>query len=513
MESPYAHASPRSAPTLRRAATAAAVNQRLNPRLADGRPIEYRRADGRREHPHESDADNWVPPPPPYQKEDPGGLPAFLRGPAIKPMNAPPVPPLPSMPVVAGADRGLGPRTLPGHVALGEGLRSPGSPSIRAAHHQRTASDSTTLSRPRTDDAPRPKSSPSAHVDMDDLYDVSPPRSPRIGSSAQPLQTGAQGPSSSTALPVDPSHPRSSQNSQAPPSEATQSPTSPSIDTRSERPTLSVHVPETSAGQPGNRRLSNTQTWPGPPGQDPIHTVGPAPSYHLSAPYLSTSTGDVSLPPAPSSGQVASLNHRISQGNPRRLSGGFQGPNSAYAAYKRESSSPEQIRPVTAGPLNTWSSVPDQPLIISTPKGITGAYDPPGRRASRRRSEMPIVAPVPRHHGSGAPPTVERLETIYSTGHQNQRPKTRLGSGLLAPWRRSPSVSPGAVPVGVSRQTSRAGRSAAKNMKDARLRGWDPQKSRRKKKDYEAASSAGWTDVSTSSALKDNLKDKKCTVM
>ncbi|UKZ51652.1 hypothetical protein TrVGV298_005413 [Trichoderma virens] len=83
MDAPYAHSSPRSGTTLRRAATVAAANRLLNPRTADGRPIEYRRADGRREHPHESDADNWEPPPPPYQAEDPGDTPAFLRGRAI----------------------------------------------------------------------------------------------------------------------------------------------------------------------------------------------------------------------------------------------------------------------------------------------------------------------------------------------------------------------------------------------------------------------------------------------
>ncbi|KAK8049711.1 hypothetical protein PG994_011441 [Apiospora phragmitis] len=83
LDAPYAHASPRSGPTLRRAATAAAVNRRLHPSATTNGRIQYRRADGRAEHPHESDADNWVPPPPPYSKEDPGDTPAFLRAPAI----------------------------------------------------------------------------------------------------------------------------------------------------------------------------------------------------------------------------------------------------------------------------------------------------------------------------------------------------------------------------------------------------------------------------------------------
>ncbi|KAJ4296005.1 hypothetical protein N0V88_004707 [Collariella sp. IMI 366227] len=86
LDAPYAHASPRSGTTLRRAATAAANNRRLHPATAAGGHIVYRRADGRREHPHESDADNWVPPPPPYQKDDPGDLPVFLRHAAVPPL-------------------------------------------------------------------------------------------------------------------------------------------------------------------------------------------------------------------------------------------------------------------------------------------------------------------------------------------------------------------------------------------------------------------------------------------
>lgn len=253
----------------------------------------------------------------------------------------------------------------------------------------------------------------------------------------------------------------------------------------------------------------------------PTQPMGHAPGSALPAPSQEIPTGNISLPPPPTSDQVASLSKRISQGNPRRLSGGFYGPNSAYAGYGAEafSSSSQQAHPATVGPSGPWSSVPDLPLIISTPKGVAGAYDPPSRKGSNNRGdEVQIIAPVPRHPGPGngpsSRPTAERLEGLYS---DNSSHKKRMGRGLLAPWRRSPSVSPGVVPVGVGRHGSRAGRSAAKNIKDARKRGWDPEKSRKKKKkkdrDYEAASSAGWTDVSTGSAWKDNMKDKKCVVM
>ncbi|KAL1602951.1 hypothetical protein SLS59_004606 [Nothophoma quercina] len=69
-EMPYDNQQPRSHMSLARAATVAAVSpaNRRHLRALPFRPLEYRRADGsgQRELPHESDADNWVPPPPAY---------------------------------------------------------------------------------------------------------------------------------------------------------------------------------------------------------------------------------------------------------------------------------------------------------------------------------------------------------------------------------------------------------------------------------------------------------------
>jgi hypothetical protein len=63
-EVPYDNQQPRSQMSLARAATVAAVSpaNRRHLRALPFRPLEYRRADGARELPHESDADNWVPP-------------------------------------------------------------------------------------------------------------------------------------------------------------------------------------------------------------------------------------------------------------------------------------------------------------------------------------------------------------------------------------------------------------------------------------------------------------------
>lgn len=65
-DAPYSHTQPRSRTSLYRASTAAAAERRRNPRVLATEPVRFRRPDGRGEVPDESDADNWVPPPPPY---------------------------------------------------------------------------------------------------------------------------------------------------------------------------------------------------------------------------------------------------------------------------------------------------------------------------------------------------------------------------------------------------------------------------------------------------------------
>lgn len=162
------------------------------------------------------------------------------------------------------------------------------------------------------------------------------------------------------------------------------------------------------------------------------------------------------------------------------------------------------------------------PLIISTPSGISGAFDPPGQPSSDR-AETPIVAPVPRHPravaGSSGPnrPTVERLEGIYSSASSSgyaaagtQGNLQPLGLGLtmgplggLAPP--PPPSNDGSRTHSLNRKQSRAERSAAKNMADAKRRGWRRSKSKRltrrgRDKDSgdnndETASTTAWTEI------------------
>ena len=110
-EMPYDNQQPRSQMSLARAATVAAVSpaNRRHLRALPFRPLEYRRADGsgQRELPHESDADNWVPPPPAYTAKAEEAESVSLSHPNAPPSTGclsrgsmsrsavPPVPPVP----------------------------------------------------------------------------------------------------------------------------------------------------------------------------------------------------------------------------------------------------------------------------------------------------------------------------------------------------------------------------------------------------------------------------------
>ena len=81
-DGPYSHTQPRSRTSLYRSATAVAANRQRNPqrpRIIDEGGLRFRRPGDRTELPHESDADNWVPPPPPYTAKSDRPLPEELR--------------------------------------------------------------------------------------------------------------------------------------------------------------------------------------------------------------------------------------------------------------------------------------------------------------------------------------------------------------------------------------------------------------------------------------------------
>ncbi|KAK0656745.1 hypothetical protein B0T16DRAFT_400095 [Cercophora newfieldiana] len=636
LDAPYAHASPRSGNTLRRAATAAAANRRLRPPPAAAGAVEYRRADGRTEHPHESDADNWVPPPPPYQKEDPGDLPAFLRhtmpsggtdgteGAQAQPQPPATTAPQPG-PAVAAPAQQLPRRsqtTAPVHLNAPPSDIPPVPPMPRASQipavplqapqapwHRREGSGSTVHSAHSTPDRSlRPSSRSSRYLAGENIYDVSPPGSPALAPrrpervsvyANESRRASNAGPESRTTTmppsmvqqntaPLPRSHP-SHQQLSALPRIQTAAPSLPS----GVPPSLDLQIPSPSlqsvmqgfgnstpaASGPGGRRLSNSMTWPIQPNQR--NPTEPAVGYPYSAPVANMETNSA-VPRAyvvPRPDQLSVQHNRNEP--PARSSGVFQVPRvpvgsrsgEEYGAapyqrpfsqqqqysqgpqyhYETRSSSQPQPQPQYAQTppqtsqaqrmheISPGTPREDIPLIISTPKGVTGAFDPPDRRISGRRAETTILAPVPRHPRPTAQavlrPTAERLENIYSPiPSSSQNPNFLMAP---APPASGSGSSGGRVPS-LNRKQSRAERSAAKNIADAKRRGWagrsrsksKRKKSKQKERDFDAASSAAWTDVTTFShrslgfgrsgssngnaagqQAKGSKGDKKCVVM
>ncbi|KAL9116014.1 MAG: hypothetical protein Q9227_000382 [Pyrenula ochraceoflavens] len=146
---PYSQTSPRTRETLQRAATAGAITrhpqlpQSTAPGAASGHVV-YRRPNGRRQIPHESDADNWVPPPPPYSRIPERPLPESLRLTLLPRNNTEPLrrvsdvvpqPPrastnLEAMAEVSSRDS-RSPQFTPGSPRSLSSLRTPSSPRRR----------------------------------------------------------------------------------------------------------------------------------------------------------------------------------------------------------------------------------------------------------------------------------------------------------------------------------------------------------------------------------------------
>ncbi|XXG94000.1 hypothetical protein Hte_000251 [Hypoxylon texense] len=537
LDAPYAHANPRSGTTLRRAATAAAVNRRRNPQPATAGPVQYRRADGRAEHPHESDADNWVPPPPPYTKEDPGDLPAFLRHSAISGVGIssssadaiPPVPPLPSFATPVPSMPHIPPVPPLPHATQGSNSGRPELPRLQTSPlrertsrmswnpstPQHIASHSANISRsaaPAGGWSHRPISSPSFaqesrslyNYDDDDIYDVSPVGSPSRATSSHV----SQGPATSNVTlerhspyPPTPPQPHLAIGDSRPGS------AHPHVLNFS-TPSPMANVSRWNDGQGGPSpvvgRIPNAHTWPRAPPSSDAASLAALSGYPRSAPATHQNNEDIiaaSLPPAPHPDQLARLHRRQdSVGAPRPASGSFHFPRVPVGGRNGQ---PRDSRRYSGIPeIHAPAPVPDQPLIISTPTGVTGAYDIPNQSDAHRQPVEPVLhAPVPRHPRpiSGVNllrPTVERLETISSVGdHPPGPPSSQLTSTSLRHH------------TSLTRRQSRARRGALKNIRDAKARGWMGKRNKKKKDET-------WTDVSWAEAApRPQSKDRKCTVM
>lgn len=591
LDAPYSHTGPRSITTLRRAATAAANHRRLNPTTTAGAPVEYRRADGRAEHPHESDADNWVPPPPPYQKEDPEEAPAFLRHsmtpvlamaePESSDRDLPPVPPIPR------AHRILGQRsTASGNSHSRPSRRHTLAPSRMEGTHQR-ASQSAVQQRYSTTDPvavisnnPGPNhESPTSSYEEDDIYNVSPPDTPQLQATRPSSTQQTASPETPHSIVQSGSEPSPALTSASPytgtqrvmplvprlQTSSARSPQPPNQESVIERPipgassANSTWNPHTGGGS--YPTVIHSQTWPIPPPGSAMPVVASA-GYPHSAPPTNANSNDGTTkhyPPPPVQEQLSMAhdNGRHSSLS-RRLSTGFhlpRVPTSRSSERGRPMSvhQPSHHRPVQTVPdlqhrplpqypyarsLSDPPSMthaidhalvsPDQPLIISTPTGVSGAYDGPTRQPSDRRTETTIFAPVPRHPRPSQNPGV-------------LRPTAQQLEGQLNPSFLATSAAPAAGLnsrlSSVNRRSSRAERSAAKNISDAKKKGWRPGRNKSKKEkakkgkkepDFDVMSQSAWTDTTWSTAGRgrnrrtynfgggagtDGEKDKKCVVM
>ncbi|KAK7951290.1 F-box domain-containing protein [Apiospora aurea] len=570
LDAPYAHASPRSGPTLRRAATAAAVNRRLHPSATTNGQIQYRRADGRAEHPHESDADNWVPPPPPYSKEDPGDTPAFLRAPAIPgvgldtgnqhpahplapavaaPTQIPPPPPSapPQLNQVPSHSSGGSsarldlpklqtspPRDRRSRMSWQSGQSQPRAVSASVTRGEPQSLE-TPISRPGSSSArPQTGGSQFPNLDREDIYDVSPidsapppaltdarqPRRPSgSASSASSHTTTASNAYSGSAAPYQTSHIPDPSNLERPPSSSTQMPQSQSSRANQD---------------PVVGRLPNASTWPKAqpePSQSSGATVS---GYPRSAPAINISNREMlaaALPPLPSPNQLSALHDRQHNLASRPTSSYFHTPRVPIGRNPQDQPPSSNRLGLHANFSSTSAPAPELPLIISTPTGVSGAFDTPDQAGTQDTLAEPVLhAPVPRHPrhildvDDPNHPVAECLETVYSSTGNGSR-STTVHQG--------PNGQPLAVPpppsssqltssslrhhTSLSRRPSRARRSAARNVQDAKTRGWAGRRKQKKaEKELDAVSSAAWTDVTwASNAPKDGKagKGSKCTVM
>lgn len=531
LDAPYTQGTPRSGPTLRRAATAAAMTRRL--RLAPGEPG-YRRADGRAEHPHESDADNWVPPPPPYQKEpSTADLPAFLRHPAVTPAGLsnqvrpppssehqgqlprqargqqerrthlpaagryhwPPVPPLPrnmtdplSLPT---ADQQLA--TVPN---AHNRVVSEGTPQMRRSSIPRPRSDSIsdryTVS-PLESPSLRRYSGRRARQWDDNVFDQERSQSPVSDSATEslPYRYSIRG-SYSNPLALNP--PSSFQTRPGQDQQAEQERSGPAHGEQV--------IPEE---QPHGGHEEQRQAPPRLDLQIPSPTIF---SLHRHSTFGSPSTPLQAMvshsEPPTSLGEVLSGNAGPSSdltSQPRSA------PVRASDAPSMSSSwppAPRFYQPGTPESAShgkrpehtsaTWRPpTPDQPLIISTPTGLSGAYDEPTRRPSDRCSETPILAPRPRRnvpHTPGTPgPTVGRLEDLFAP------------RAVPAP----PPVPSASTSRPLGRRKSRLARTVSR--RSVRVR---PRRSVRQRK---AKSEVGFSADGWAEGAEDDKGMKKCVVM
>lgn len=574
LDAPYAHGTPRSVATLRRAATAAAINRVLHPPRFGEQPgpPRMRPADGHNEVPHESDADNWVPPPPPYSKDDIPTLPEHLRNAIQIGVTGLPNNLHRSSTQRSSASSESNPisslrrsrttyvpmsRSSASPVSPHLSLTSPVSPPLPVAIPRPTSASSAISASSDLNREPQSFQTPATADDFDDMYDVSPQRTPEPSAAVpvaptpantiprrpvgQPVVTIPESPVMSTPSvePVSPIPRRgipiptvqdisvttdhwdgdagNASNTMLANEEETRIPSEQTTSTDGTQVQyVTTQVPQNSqfASLPSLSPMTPLDLHY-PPSQDTAPQTDISPDANSGVPAAPTelTPADVNLP---STSLLERLNSRAQRPNsqqlvnpPRTAPGSFQQPPVIHPVH--QNTYPESPNQVNAGlPQFGQTTYTD---FGPPPRAATGAYN--------AQTAMSPIYPPPSHeqgNQSGYPspygdqqpfspgglrPHMTRLETIYSISSNGD------GPAHTPTW---------PIAAGVSRRASRAERSAAINMQQAKQKGWRRTMKRKgkKKKDFDVASSAGWTDVTTASyASEPRRKEKKgkCAIM
>lgn len=556
LDAPYAHGAPRSGTTLRRAATAAAMNRGFHPSgHASQEPPRMRPADGRNELPHESDADNWVPPPPPYSRDAVSPLPEHLR-------NAIPVGITPANNLRrSSTQRSSGStefnvtsslhRSHTTYNPVGRTLQVTPPPLVLRSASVSPAISAT--SHQSGEGGPPPPGSVSNIDDFDDLYDVSPQRTPEprvaLPSAPSPTDAVASRRSSITtpavinaeAILVNGEY---TDTASPQPHLGGSNTTAQTLELKIQQQDdasnrMSLIVTPSRVQRSLTQSRLNAETPPRPNGDhhimelptitmqnqtalydpstqlntlsQPSHNVEPITFVQVGHADLSA---DLSLPSAV---QLARLNSRSARPNSRMLidptrrgSGTFSQPQ---ISAMLNVTLPQQHSPVNANPHISM------PVVISSgpPRAAVGAYGSPTQFANKppsladlqnrpNRSSSQRGGPSSSYSPNSPRPGMARLETIHSMGSYSE-PLTQITS------------VPRPVPVGVSKQTSRAERSAAINMQDAKRNGWRGTTKRKgNKTDREAANTSAGGDVmgaqvNTTTGKRTKGDGVKCSLM